>query len=768
MKNVFVCILSIIVNCTHGITFGIEPIGTIGHQLPKQHVFHTNDKMLRVVQTHIEIVDANTGEVEDKFGFLTENSDVTFTPTVSHVAVMDNSVNTDKTIVTIWDINAREIISNWEFESEVTYYGAFSPIAPLFATVSNRNIELWNWQTGEHIGSLKGARRQLKSCYIRVNGSTCGGGPEINSEFTPDGKYLIVTRRHPDIELWNIEKRVLEAHFEGHIGNWVEGVDISPNGKLMASFDRELGSVYVWDMKPQQLLRIFQNGIGYITDLKFSPNSQRLYVASRTDRLRGTKTGVYEGWDDTVRVWDVNTLEQIDIIQTEFKYLSKIALSPKGNRLLLYYRDGEVMWDIENQQDLYTWSDFIWYFSKTGLSPDGETYAAVSYHFIKTWDVATQQLDSLVSAEGTEFRASAFTPDSQKIVVGKGLHRMLELRNLENGKIESLIPHHISYVEKITYGTTGRWIAVSDDWDELAILDINQPDKPQLLHTHVNFEEVTEFGIFGFSNNDEYFVTSARTGINNNYKNWLILWKREGEHFVYQYAWEGYLTEKPTFTTITDNSIVLAGMKNKVLQIWKLLPESPQHLNSFSGYYPIKFTKDGRHLLTEQNSSLQILDWSTGMPFEHPTIDRVMSLNEHGTKLVSFDIYGQHKIWDITSILTSLPNPVNPQGKELVTLGQVKRNQLFQNFPNPFNPETWIPFRLADESSVTIEIFCSIGEKIRTLSLGTMKAGNYTTQSKAVYWDGQNNDGEPVSSGIYFYTISAGDFSATRKMLILK
>lgn len=767
MKKILVCLVSILTTCFTVNTFGLEPIGTIGHQLPEKHGFLTNDKLLRVVQTHIEIVDVDTAEVEDKFGDLTENSEVAFSPTASHIAILDSCRQDKRTTVNIWDINSREIISKWEFESEVTYYGAFSPIVPLFATVSDRNIELWNWQTGKHIGSMKGARRFLKSCYVRENGRTCGGVYQINSEFSPDGMYLIVVSRRPDIELWNIEKRELDGHFEGHIGNWVEGVDISPNGKLMASFDKELGSVYLWDMETRELRRILQSGIGYITDLKFSPNSQLLYVASRTGRLRGTGNSTYEGWDDNVRVWDVNTYEQIDNFQTEFRHLDSISLSPDGNKMLLYYRNGEVMWDIENKEEHYTWADFIWIFSETGLSPDGKTYTEVSSQFIKTWDVANQQLQLLVSAEGYTFRGFAFSPDSQKIVVGKGIGNPLELRNLDNGNIESHIPHHISYVEKITYGTTGRWIAVSDDWDELAILDINQPDRPQILHTHFNFED-TLFGVFGFSNNDEYFAASARTGINNNYKNWIILWKREGDSYVFQYAWEGYLTDKPTFVTNTDGTVVLAGRKNKEAQIWKLLPESPQLLSSFSGYYPIKFTKDGRFLLTEQKNNLQIVNWSTGIPFEHPIIHNVMSLNEYGSKLVTYDERGQHKIWDITSILASLPNPVNPHGKELVTLGQVKRNQLLQNYPNPFNPETWIPFRLADKSDVIIEIFNSTGEMIRALSIGTLQAGNYTTRSKAVYWDGQNDEGEPVSSGLYFYTITAGDFSATRKMLILK
>ena len=103
-----------------------------------------------------------------------------------------------------------------------------------------------------------------------------------------------------------------------------------------------------------------------------------------------------------------------------------------------------------------------------------------------------------------------------------------------------------------------------------------------------------------------------------------------------------------------------------------------------------------------------------------------------------------------------------------MTLGEVKLNQLLQNFPNPFNPETWIPFRLANESHVTIQIYSSTGQLVRRLSPGIMPAGDYSSQSQAVYWNGHNQTGEPASSGVYLYTINAGDFSATRKMLIRK
>ena len=93
---------------------------------------------------------------------------------------------------------------------------------------------------------------------------------------------------------------------------------------------------------------------------------------------------------------------------------------------------------------------------------------------------------------------------------------------------------------------------------------------------------------------------------------------------------------------------------------------------------------------------------------------------------------------------------------------------LLPNYPNPFNPETWMPYRLAAPGDVTLTIRAVDGGIVRSLALGHQPAGVYQAKSRAAYWDGRNSGGEAVASGVYFYTLSAGDFSATRKMLIRK
>lgn len=105
-----------------------------------------------------------------------------------------------------------------------------------------------------------------------------------------------------------------------------------------------------------------------------------------------------------------------------------------------------------------------------------------------------------------------------------------------------------------------------------------------------------------------------------------------------------------------------------------------------------------------------------------------------------------------------------------LTVGDVrpKDTVLAQNFPNPFNPETWIPYQLSKSAEVSIHIHNVAGHLIRTLDLGLKSTGAYMTPSTAAYWDGKNSVGERVSSGIYFYTLQTADFAATRRMVILK
>lgn len=120
----------------------------------------------------------------------------------------------------------------------------------------------------------------------------------------------------------------------------------------------------------------------------------------------------------------------------------------------------------------------------------------------------------------------------------------------------------------------------------------------------------------------------------------------------------------------------------------------------------------------------------------------------------------------------NLTNPTSQRGilylKQLLAALTPKETQLLANYPNPFNPETWMPFQLAKSANVKISIYAADGKLIRMLDLGHQPIGIYQSKSRAAYWNGKNKLGEPVASGVYFYTLTAGDFTATRKMVIRK
>ena len=144
------------------------------------------------------------------------------------------------------------------------------------------------------------------------------------------------------------------------------------------------------------------------------------------------------------------------------------------------------------------------------------------------------------------------------------------------------------------------------------------------------------------------------------------------------------------------------------------------------------------------------------------------------------------RIGDVLEISADSPSPligVKPV-RHVVTVDDVKdgrvmlenliayeipaETELLRNYPNPFNPETWIPYHLSEDADVRLTIYSINGEVVRDIDVGHQIAAKYDTRSKAIYWDGRNRFGEQVASGIYFYSLSAGDFSATRKMVILK
>ncbi len=126
-----------------------------------------------------------------------------------------------------------------------------------------------------------------------------------------------------------------------------------------------------------------------------------------------------------------------------------------------------------------------------------------------------------------------------------------------------------------------------------------------------------------------------------------------------------------------------------------------------------------------------------------------------------------HAAWRMYNGAAPAPSAIRFPPAVQHTAG-VLQTRLLQNYPDPFNPETWIPYELADDAQVEIVIYNSSGNQVRRIDVGKQPKGQYVEKAKAVYWDGKDNNGESVASGVYFYTLRADSFSQTKMLIVLK
>jgi hypothetical protein len=162
------------------------------------------------------------------------------------------------------------------------------------------------------------------------------------------------------------------------------------------------------------------------------------------------------------------------------------------------------------------------------------------------------------------------------------------------------------------------------------------------------------------------------------------------------------------------------------------------------------YVKLNKHLIEGQGTS--------AVPHDYQYIDSgVIAGNTYYYKVESLDLLGDKSSSKMIRLEVNEDALMPPE-----------RNELGQNYPNPGNPDTWIPYILSSDEEAEIEIYNMAGQLVRTLELGNRGAGKYISKDKAAHWDGRSSSGEEVPSGVYFYTIKAGEFVATRKLVMLE
>lgn len=189
------------------------------------------------------------------------------------------------------------------------------------------------------------------------------------------------------------------------------------------------------------------------------------------------------------------------------------------------------------------------------------------------------------------------------------------------------------------------------------------------------------------------------------------------------------------------------------LKIWDLViaPWDPNYLYVATGGGGIYYSANSGDHWVEMNNGLDNLNFSA-IGLISGQMNQLIAAGTSGFYSYTFSSPGS----DTTSEPTEVVEPI------------VERTEVFANFPNPFKSETWIPYQLMNGADVKISIYGVDGHHLRTLRADAQSRGEYTTRDLAVYWDGENDRGEPVANGTYFYHFQAGDYSAAKKMVIMR
>ena len=507
----------------------------------------------------------------------------------------------------------------------------------------------------------------------------------------------------------------LQAHSEA-----VYDLSLSPDGKTLATGSLD-NTVKLWDMETKEYIGTLEGHSNYINAVSFSPDGMRLASCSR---------------DNTVRLWDMETHTEIATLGGHERSVLGVAFSLDGTRLAsggraeLNDADGQVkLWDVETQTNIATLEGHTGLVWSVAFSPDGKTLATVSSDAtVKLWDVDTQTNITTLEGHEDSVLSVAFSLDGKTLTTGSS-DNTVKLWDVATRTNIATLEGHTGTVWSVAFSSDGKTLATASSDATVKLWDVDTQTNIAILEEHTQI-----VWSVAFSPDGKTLISGSGDGA-------VKFWDMSS-------IFTSLLTPNSLAADVNGDGVVNMADMVLVASNYGQTGENAADING-----------DGIvHIYDILLVAAQI-NTNGAAPALHA---------KNLSKITSADI----EKWLTDAQQLDITDATSLKGilflEQLLTALTPKETALLANFPNPFNPETWIPYQLAKPADVTLTIYAMNGQVVRQLALGHQAAGMYQNRSRAAYWDGRNALGEPVASGIYFYTLTAGDFTATRKMLIRK
>ena len=624
--------------------------------------------------------------------------------------------------------------------------------------------QVWDIITKEKIADFSSAGT-LNSVAFLPNGNTIAFAA---------GKSLILWDVETEQEIMRIRSDEL-----------ARDMSISHDGNMIAS-GHWSGIINVWDTNTGTLTNTFRHN-AYIKHIAFSPTENILASSSgdSTMKLWNTVTGTenftingysnaltfsHDGqtlaWEDEagINLWDIATQSFVAIYKRHDPFsIDTINFSPDRQRFVTVNSiyDSVKVWDIQTGNTI----DLGHFGIKSILfSPDSTIFASSGYNRVKLWDVNTgENVDNIPNYPKSLIKHIAFIPNSNTIAYRVSREKFTRLWDIT-------VKKQIGVIQNPTFNNNNSWefspdgkILASAEGRLITLWNVETKGKTSTLEGHLDTVYNVTFSPDGNT------IASTSIGINSSLRLWDVNTTQNIKTFEVQPEDNESFIGAVAFSP--DGKVLVSSQLNVGVKVWNLTTQSMTTITSEDRF--LAFLPDSSIMLLRSyyyKHGEQVSAWdaktATYITTLAPTIFehwKTIMCSPDGETLA---IAGQDSVtlFDPKVIYNQLP----PAAPESVNTTHVLQTQLLNNYPNPFNPETWIPYRLAEDANVELTIYDTRGHVVRRIDIGHKKSGVYETRNNAIYWDGSNDLGERVASGVYFYHLKAGDYSATKRMLILK